>query len=474
MRARKSEQEKKQNEQCRREAMYDFIKTIRRFCPELFRLFGNDTTKDGRVQAYVLFTMRYMLTILFFKYACSIISMHALSLINYDGAVATMMRLSGQMNMPYLPTPKAINDFLCKLTPSYMEGLRDHIIFSLIRSKNFYQYRLHDRWVIIVDGTQIYGGKRMINPFCLFRIHNKGTADETTSYHIQVLEAKLHLLGTNLAFSIMTEFIENTPEGEYGSKPMSDEKYKQDCELKAFRRLAEKLKKRYPNLPICITADALYNCASVMAICEEYNWKYIFRFKDGTIPFISQEVAALSAYLKTVEVNPVLPFCGLAYLNDINYEGHMVAYVRATDKEVPVVHVDKRGRKKVKKGKTEAVTFQYITNFRLTNTFAIQVVTAGRARWTIENFGFNRQKHWISDITHISSWNQTAIKNHYLMIQIVDIFRMLFEFYTYERKNIKRTYENIASDLRFRFTLKSLFIDDDPANLEIMNKLKLN
>lgn len=152
----------------------------------------------------------------------------------------------------------------------------------------------------------------------------------------------------------------------------------------------------------------------------------------------------------------------------------MVAYVRATDKEVPVVHVDKRGRKKVKKGKTEAVTFQYITNFRLTNTFAIQVVTAGRARWTIENFGFNRQKHWISDITHISSWNQTAIMNHYLMIQIVDIFRMLFEFYTYERKNIKRTYENIASDLRFRFTLKSLFIDDDPANLEIMNKLKLN
>lgn len=142
----------------------------------------------------------------------------------------------------------------------------------------------------------------MINPFCLFRIHNKGTADETTSYHIQVLEAKLHLLGTNLAFSIMTEFIENTPEGEYGSKPMSDEKYKQDCELKAFRRLAEKLKKRYPNLPICITADALYNCASVMAICEEYNWKYIFSFKDGTIPFISQEVAALSAYLKTAEV----------------------------------------------------------------------------------------------------------------------------------------------------------------------------
>ena len=290
---------------------------------------------------------------------------------------------------------------------------------------------------------------------------------------MQVLEAKLHLFGTKLAFSIMTEFIENTPEGEYSDKPLSDEKYKQDCELKAFTRLAEKLHKRYPRLPVCITADALYNCATAMEICEKYNWSYIFRYKDGTIPYIAQEVAALHDSLCKVQVGSNLPFCDLAYLNDIDYAGHTVAYIRATDKEVPVVRKDKRGRKKTKTTETEPVTFQYITNLKLTNKFAISVVTAGRARWVIENYGFNRQKNWVCNITHISCWNPNAIKNHYYMIQIVDIFRMLFEFYTFERKQIERSYEQIARDLLYGFTEKSLFVDSDEVKLEIVGKLIL-
>jgi hypothetical protein len=49
------------------------------------------------------------------------------------------------------------------------------------------------------------------------------------------------------ALSLATEWIEN-PEGVFD---------KQDCERKAFLQLAEKLKKQYPVLPICILADGL-------------------------------------------------------------------------------------------------------------------------------------------------------------------------------------------------------------------------
>ena len=41
-----------------------------------------------------------------------------------------------------------------------------------------------------------------------------------------------------LVFSVMTEFIENP--SQYPSK--------QDCELKAFYRLADRLKQRFPHL----------------------------------------------------------------------------------------------------------------------------------------------------------------------------------------------------------------------------------
>jgi hypothetical protein len=55
-----------------------------------------------------------------------------------------------------------------------------------------------------------------------------------------VLEAKV-VTANGFAFSLMTEFIENP-----GEQPT-----KQECELKAFYRLAERLKQRFPHVPIC-------------------------------------------------------------------------------------------------------------------------------------------------------------------------------------------------------------------------------
>ena len=44
---------------------------------------------------------------------------------------------------------------------------------------------------------------------------------------------------------------------------------KQDCELKAFKRLAEKIKKEYPRLRIIISGDALYASKPVIETCKE-------------------------------------------------------------------------------------------------------------------------------------------------------------------------------------------------------------
>jgi len=64
--------------------------------------------------------------------------------------------------------------------------------------------------------------------------------DGRTIYYHPVLEAKV-VTANGFAFSLMTEFIENP-----GEQPT-----KQDCELKAFYRLAERLKQRFPHVPIC-------------------------------------------------------------------------------------------------------------------------------------------------------------------------------------------------------------------------------
>jgi hypothetical protein len=83
----------------------------------------------------------------------------------------------------------------------------------------------------------------------------------TVSYLPPVLEAKL-LTSTGLAVSLASEFIENPP----GRTPADYQDQKQDCELKAFARLAPALKAAFPQLPLCLSFDSLYGCGPVFAL----------------------------------------------------------------------------------------------------------------------------------------------------------------------------------------------------------------
>ena len=59
----------------------------------------------------------------------------------------------------------------------------------------------------------------------------------------------------------------------------------------------------------------------------------------------------------------------------------------------------------------------------------MKLVNAGRSRWKIENQGFNRHKRWQGDIEHACSWNEKAQKNHYLLEQISDFIKQLYEYF---------------------------------------------
>jgi hypothetical protein len=76
-----------------------------------------------------------------------------------------------------------------------------------------------------------------------------------------ILEAKL-VTSTGYAILLASEFIANIPGRDFE---------KQDCERKAFVRLASKIKKYFPRLPICILSDGLV---------EQTNFVYITNIKQ--------------------------------------------------------------------------------------------------------------------------------------------------------------------------------------------------
>ena len=240
-----------------------------------------------------------------------------------------------------------------------------------------------------------------------------------------VLEAKL-VIG-DMVFSIGSEFIENE----------SEEVSKQDCELKAFHRLAEKIKKKFKRLPICVLGDSLYACETVFKICDEYNWKYIFRFKEGRIRTVAAEFNAI----KELEQDDKQD---LIWVNDISYKERTVNLIES--------------RIDTKDGKSKRFTF--ITDFKITNKNAEPIVAAGRSRWKIENQGFNNQKNIRYNIEHVNSHNYTAMKNHYLLTQIADIIMQLFENGFKVLRDIKKTAREISSNLLEAFRSRTLKEED--------------
>lgn len=401
------------------------LKIQNKFYPELFQRFA--MVKDPRHQSYIDYSGKVMLGTLYFKALGAVSSMQEMSrAFNKDAVVSNLYRYLKCEEQEYLPHHVTVNEYLEKLEPEELEKIQQDIVYQMIRRKTFDEAKVLGRWLVIVDGTELDEGLEQKNECYLERCYNRGTTDEYTRYHRSVLEAKIYF-GNDMIASIATEPIAN--DAEYTLKKRSEEAIKQDCESKAFLRLAEKLKKVFPRLPICILADGLYVSEKVINKCKENNWEYIIRYKEGCAFSIEREYQAI----------PEKEQVGKAeYVNDIVFQG-------------TTVNLLKYRETKVKREKDITTTFEWITSFEITKKNALKLVKAGRKRWKIENQGFNRQKQWQGNIEHACAYHENAQKCHYLMEQIADFMKQLYEFFYLKKNEIKKLQKNISSDLLASF-----------------------
>lgn len=420
--------EKRQLKKSEGNPLIELLKVQNHFYKNLWSDFSD--VKDPRHSSYIDYTSDVMLAMTLMKNICDIRSMQGMSSIfNSEEYIANTALITGKGELNELPHYVTVNDFLSRLNPDELSAIRSKMINDLIRKRSFEKARFLDKyWLIIVDATQLYTFKEKNDDKCLTRTFtNKETGEKTTQYYHSVLEAKI-VLGDDLVVSIASEFIENDGEDAERQKKMSIEEIKQDCETKAFQRLALKLKTAFPRLPICIMGDSLYASEKVFQICDNNQWKYLIRFKDGRIP----SVAAEFHLLKEREIQNQKD--GAKWVNGISYNKRIVNVMEFI----------------FQKNKTE-LRFQWITNLEITKKKVLQFVETGRKRWLIENEGFNIQKNFRYEITHANSKNYNALKNHYLITQIADIILQLYEKGIPIIKELKKTIKNISSDLLASF-----------------------
>ncbi|KSV58558.1 transposase [Acetivibrio ethanolgignens] len=399
-------------------------KIQQKFFPELFQKFS--AVKDPRHQSYIGYSARTMPGTLYYKCIGGLSSMQEMTRkFNDETVVKNIYSFLGEKEKEYLPHGVTENEFLERLDSTELEKIQKDIAYSMIRRKTFDDARVMKKWQVIIDATELDEGYVQKNECYLSRCYNRGEANEFCKYHRSVLEAKVYF-GHNLLCSIATEPILNSEEYRNQSK----EAIKQDCESKAFVRLAKKIKKRFPRLPIIITADGLYVSHTVTDICKTNGWDYIIRYKEGCAPSMAQEYRAI----------PEKESCG----TDIEYQNEVIF----GKDSVNLIHYHET---KIVNGEEKTTEFFWITNIEITGKNARKLVKAGRNRWKIENQGFNRQKRWQGNIEHACSWNAQAQRNHYLMEQIADFMKQLYEYFYLAKNEIRKLHKNISSELSASF-----------------------
>lgn len=336
-------------------------------------------------------------------------------------------------NVDTFPHGDTLDDAFSKLDPDEVQDVVSSMTEQLIRKKVLYPWRLFGKYfVVAVDGTGTVTFSERHCPYCLTRTHNG-----KTQYYHNVLEAKL-VTPNGFAFSLMTEFIENP-----GENPT-----KQDCELKAFYRLAKRLKKRFPRLPILMSLDGLFAGGPTFALCREYDWRYMIVLKDKDLPSVNEEFDALSQLQtenrlsfrtgKNAEVKQVF-----RWVNEISY-------VDTDKREHTVSVVECLETKPGDNGQPETTKFKWVTDRTVSAKNVIPLGNeGGRIRWKVENEGFNVQKNGGYGLEHAYTNNSTSAKIFYFLLQIAHMLAQLLDKGSLLRKTFPAGFGS-AKNLAFR------------------------
>ena len=361
---------------------------IIKYLPELFNKFNNLT--DTRNKSYITYDMKTICVTRLFGLLCGLTSMTSIT--DNFNTEATIKNISDICNtkLNELPYWETIQDVFINLDINELRNIQKYIVKALMRSKMFDKYKFNNAFQLLFDGTGLTNHDYNLNGNCLTR----KSKDGKISYYKYVLECKL-VVGS-IVISLDSEFIEN--------EKMLNENEKQDCEVKAFKRMVTRIKKNYPKYTFIITGDGLYATTPIINICKKYNWFYIFNLKPERLKSINE------MFEDNIKYNNETSRKNYYLSSNIEFKENFINVFK-------YIEVKKK----------QKITFKYISNLKITNNNIKEIVSLGRKRWKIENEGFYMQKHRTFNICHMNSRNDNAMKCHYFFIQFAHAIRQLLE-----------------------------------------------
>lgn len=349
-----------------------------------------------------------------------------------------------------VPHHDTLKRLLEQIAVDQIQSTQIELIREWIRKKKFNRYLINGCYPIAMDGTQKFARDWIWDEQCLERTVGSGETSRS-QYYVYVFQASLAFQG-GMSIPLMSEFLTYTQDDSCNSK--------QDCELKAFHRLAARIKGAFPALRIIVLLDGLYPNGPVMERCRKYKWQYMIVLQDKSLPSVHDEFEAIS------ELEPKNRYTRLwgnrrqnfRWANDIEYD-----FV-ANGKKTEIIHVIEciETWREIEKGGSRIVEKSarhlWISSEPLNRQNLHERCNLGaRSRWTIEE-GFLVEKHHGYQYEHCFSYDWNVMKGYHYLMQLGHMFNVMARYSEGLAKIIKDT--GIRGLIRFvRESIASPWLD---------------
>lgn len=323
-----------------------------------------------------------------------------------------------------LPHADTLNRLLARIEGNHIQESLMALVQQLIRQKKFSRYLISHCYPIAIDGTQKLQRDWLWAEECLERqVQTKqedGTVGTRPQYYVYVLEAKL-AFANGMTIPLFSDFLDYSTGDQ--------EKNKQDCELKAFYRLAERLKEYFPRLPILLLLDGLYANGPVLELCRHYHWQFMIVLQDESLPSVWEEFRGLGQLERQnhLERNWGNRKQRFRWVNGIEYRygeqerKKQILHVVVCEESWEAIGTDSLAV--VPKTARHA----WISSAPLSRENVHERCNLGaRHRWGIEE-GILVEKHHGYQYEHSYSYNWEAMRGYHFLMQIAHLLNILVE-----------------------------------------------
>ena len=318
---------------------------------------------------------------------------------------ASINNVSG-CSFPQLPHSDTLKYLAERLDPEDINEVLCKCFVDLRKAKRLESFKFGGDILVAIDGTEFNTSRWPIAHSC----HRKLSNGKVEYFQAALVATVISPSGIRLP--LMVEFIKNN-EG-------AEEYDKQDCEYKAFLRLAAKLKKRFPLQAFCLLLDGLYFKSGVVNLIEKFHWRYIITWKFNAVKkfteIAKEKIGREWGNRLDVDDKERSELYTCSWTNGIKYtpagaeHGYVVNALLA------------EGVFKWSKGLP--CVYSFVTNINIKKENVKKILNTGRDRWQVEtNFNVQKNSELALESTFGACLNAALV--YFMIVQLASLIRTL-------------------------------------------------